>query len=92
MTEGFCGCGGDKKTSWFGEYFSHPVRGKSRNRTMLVTKNKAAVLNKRATIFGLCWFFVNVNVPGNVRAGLFNPLRPNFDRQILQTGLYTFSY
>ena len=40
-----CGCGGDKKTSWFGEYFSHPVGGKSRNRTMLVTKNKAAVLN-----------------------------------------------
>ena len=45
LTEGFCGCGGDKKTSWFGEYFSHPVGGKSRNRTILVTKNKAAVLN-----------------------------------------------
>ena len=20
LTEGFCGCGGDKKTSWFSEY------------------------------------------------------------------------
>ena len=36
LTEGFCGCGGDKKTSWFDEYFFHPVGGKSRNRTMLV--------------------------------------------------------
>ena len=34
--KGFCGCEGDKKTSWFGEYSPHPVGGKSRNRTMLV--------------------------------------------------------
>ena len=32
---------------------------------------------------------MNVNDPGNVWAGLLNPLNPNIHIQILQTGLYT---